>query len=755
MATLIADVKNFVNRKVLPSVEYFDKHHIYPAGLIEIMKTMGLFGLTIPKIYGGLEVDPVTRFQIIEELASGWVSLCFILDSHLRVCDYIINFGTSEQKTKFLPLLAKGKLISAHANNERNMKVLESFETNLTNINDAGEERWILSGRKEWVSNARNADIFAVSARIIRQDSDLQFTSSCVVLVEKNAVGLIVGSDWNRMGVKGMSLAPVIFRDCSVETKNIIGQFIYDGRTLIESSNKNLSMISSARAIAICKKLIEKCATYLLTKKRNNNVGSLSEEPVVLMRFGELIQKFHVVQSSYNDCCSNYSIETNQLKFIACKIFATETVKEVSLLCMQLFGGSGYTSEYEIERYVRDTLALTIIHSPTDISLTGLGKIALNGFKLKKQQPESIVLHYASRMIPYIKEQFLLQTTLEEQEKIVNTGFYRDTHIQIFLYDMTTLNPSATFKDFLGCLTFAYCLQNNISCICAQSSGNTAMSFIHYARKNPNIKLIQFYLTANSYKINPAVIPDNVTLVEVNSTESEMKCLLKRFSEITDIPIMPNSQLQMDANKIRAYFLTDYSSQSEIYFNWYVQSISSAYGPIGLYQGFKDIEKQQTVPKFLAIQQEAVCPFARALGYIDEDDKKVEIIEPTLFRTHPGELIDRVKNILETYGGKIRVLTNDDFQLYLNEAIDLLLKNNIKITKTMDGNILEKAGILALAATLHEINDENGGAISAHQNVLVGITGGTACPPTGKAKPKLILNEHSTDDDLKLILTYV
>jgi hypothetical protein len=375
------------------------------------------------------------------------------------------------------------------------------------------------------------------------------------------------------------------------------------------------------------------------------------------------------------------------------------------------------------------------------------------------QNPSSIVLHYAPRVLPSFKREYLLQSTLEEQERIINTGYYRNSNIKLFLYDMTTLNPSATFKDFIACLTYSYCLQNNINLICAQSSGNTAMSLIHYARKNPSIKLIQFYITKNSYKINSTFVPDNVTLVEVNSTEAEMKRILKRFSELSGIISMPNYDLQVQANQIRAYFLNDYCTQNRVHFNWYVQALSSAYGPIGLYKGFKDIGEEILIPQFLGIQQQALCPFARALGYWDdtmnENDDSIPLIEPTLFRTDPGELINKVKNILDTYGGKIKVLTNENFNQYLDEALSLLAINNIHITKTSDGNILEKAGILSLAATLHEIDNENYGVFSSNDNILIGITGGTACPATNKPKPNVMLKENPTDEQLKLILEHL
>lgn len=756
MEKIIDEVRNFVHRKVIPSAEYYDQNNIYPVELIEIMKSIGLFGLNIPQAYEGLEYDISTRLRVIIELSSGWVSLCAILDSHLRVCDYIIQFGTDQQKAKYLPLLAKGKLIAAHANNEKNQKILENYETCLINI-DSSYKTWMLSGRKEWVTNSVNADIYAVSARLLTNNEYLKSINSCVVLLEKNHVGLKANQDWHRMGAKGVSLGPVILDQCVVETKNIIGEFHYNGRTLVDSSHKNLMMVSSARAIGVARKIIDKLLLFIIERKRNGIIGSLAEEPVLRFRIGELVAKFQAAEAFFNECFLNLDSADNS-KFMSCKVFVTDATKSICLSSLQIFGGSGYTSEFDVERYIRDALSLLIIHTPNDISLTRLGQLALENIKLKQENPTSILLHYAPIVLPYINRQFLLETTLQENERIIDAGYYLDTNIKLYLYDMTTLSPSSTFKDFLGCLTYAYCLQNKIDCICAQSSGNTAMSLIHYARKNPSIKLIQFYITRNAHKINPAFVPFNVILVEVNSTETEMKRILKRFSDVTGIPVMPTLKIQIDANKTRAYFLKDYCIQNRIPFHWYAQSLSSAYGPIGLYHGFQDIGGTVSLPKLLGVQQQAVCPFARKLGFwhgSNEKDEGVEIIEPTLFRTEPGELVDKVKNILDTWGGKIKVVTNQTFNQYLDEAITLLAKNNIYITKTITGNVYEKSGILALTAILHEINSDNHGVFSPNENILIGITGGTGCPASRKPKPRQVLNENPTDEQLKQILEYL
>ena len=752
MIAMIDHAEHFANRQFAPHVESFDKNNEYPIELFESMKSECLFGSTIPKFFGGLEENKQTGIQVTEELSSSSITLSSILHSYLPVCDYIIYFDTNEQKNKYLPLLGKRDLISAYADQGKNKENLESYEIILKHI-DASLEKWSLSSTIEWIINLRNAHIFGASFCLRRNDdSRLSSIQSCAILIKKRADRLQIEKVWNRVSVKGVSLTPVTLSNYLIDIRNLIGKFNADGKKSVDLSYRYLSIVSSVFSIGIAKKLIEKLSFYLIQKTRNGITGNLIDEPVLRLKLEQLVTKFYAAQSLFNECCSNfYSVDKS--KFTSCRLVLTETIKDILLTCLQLSAQSGYTFEFESERYLRDASSLTINHAATDISLNRPGHITLDESEIKEQNSSSIFLHYASKVLPHIRREFLLKATLEEQEHIIDAGYYRDTKIKLYLYDMTTKNPSGTFKDFLGCLTFAYCLQNGIDCICAQSSGNTAMSLIHYARKNPSIKLIQFYLKENSYKINSKFVPDNVILIEINSSEAEMKRILKRFSDLTNIPIMPNFNIQIEANQIRAYIVNDYSNQNKIPFNWYVQSLSSAFGPLGLYHGFKSINSPLLIPKLLGIQQQARCPYARALGFYNEPiDENIPLLEPTLFRSEPGDLVDKVKHILDTFGGKLKVLTNENFYQYIDEAISILSKNNIHITKMIDGNILEKAGIIALAATLHEINQNNLGSFSGDENILIGITGGTACPALEKPIPKFIFNENPTDEQLKLIL---
>lgn len=128
--------------------------------------------------------------------------------------------------------------------------------------------------------------------------------------------------------------------------------------------------------------------------------------------------------------------------------------------------------------------------------------------------------------------------------------------------------------------------------------------------------------------------------------------------------------------------IEDYSKENDLEFNWYVQSLSSCFGPIGMYQGYRDIKEENAslqAPKFLGIQQEAVCPFVERLGTVPENrNSKVPILEPTLFRSNPTpDLVEFVDSILKEFGGDVKAVLNSEYAAY--EAVAISFFQNVGI----------------------------------------------------------------------------
>ena len=756
MANILVDqVKNFVANQGLPQIVYPNKENIDPSKFITCMKSLGLFGLNIPKEYGGQYVDQLTSVQVVEALADGWLTLCEILVDHMRVCDYLVKFGTDKQKNYYLPLLANGNTIAAQANMDDHDTKSEAYRTFITR-DLPSTTRWLLSGRTEWVGNAKHANLFSIPVRVIPALHQVQ---SAIVLVSEHETNEFGTEDnWKSADGHPNNLRTIFFKKFCVETNQVVGEFTQDGQVLVDSAKICLFMASSACFIGSYQLLINQWRNYLIRRKQDDICGTLSKQSIVQLQFDDLVTKFEAIKSLHFDRCSKLTSEPmdiNSSTLTSCTIYFSEIAQLLASLWITSTYETDFSSKYQTDEDIRERDRLSVMMadiSANSILINHLGK----QFR-KHKHFDSMILKYSFRISPPIDFKNLLCLSMGEQEQIIDAGYYRYAHL--YLYDMTTMNPTQTFKDYIGCLTLAYCLQNNISCFCLQSSGNTAMSVIHYARQTPQVKIIVFYMEKNAYKIDSHNLPQNITLVQVNSTEKVMRQIVKRFSDLTNIMILPNDVIQMNANKLRANYLNDNYIKKGVHFDWLVQSLSGAHGPIGLYQGFTEIESTMKVPKLLGVQQEAICPYVKIFcnnkeQNTDATDENISILEPTLFRTEPGpELIAKMKHILDTYGGKLKMLTNKQYYQYSSDAIKLLADNSKHLTTGgASGNQLQEiAGLLSVAAVLHEVDSDNG-VITKDQAVLICVTGGTRAAPKHLPVPKMIIDHTTNDEQLQHIL---
>lgn len=401
-----------------------------------------------------------------------------------------------------MPALAKGDLIASHANNERNGKAAAEWETTLT-INQDGE--MILSGRKDWITNSKDATLYAVTARVVNlSQRKTALPKSAVVILTRDTEGLTTGDNWQRMGIHGVSLAPVILKDIKVTAADIVGDFQYEGSDIVASSERVLLIDSTARSVGAMRSIIEKGLEFITTRERKHVKGQLAQEPSIKLRIGEIMTNYLAAKAYFEKVVE----ETSEIAdIIACKAFCTEQSRKVALSVQQLFGAQGYTYEQDIYRQVNDITSLSIIHAPTDVLYDKLSKMVIRVPEAKEQT--STVLRFA-HSIPHIPYEFLLKASMNEVDVIRKAQIYKG--VELFLFDFTTQSPSNTFKDVMGCVTFATAMQKGIKVFCAQSSGNTASSFIKYAG-HTGVKMILFYPRLNSYKIDPKYVSENVVLV--------------------------------------------------------------------------------------------------------------------------------------------------------------------------------------------------------------------------------------------------
>ncbi len=368
-------MRSFVNREIKPIAREYEQAGTYPTEIVEIMKQMGLFGLTIDESYGGMGADLITLAIAFEEIARGWMGVAGILGSHGLACKMIGKWGTEEQKAKYLPGLATGQRRTCIALTEPDAgSDLQSVKTRA--VRD-GEE-YILNGTKTWITNARFADPMPV---LCKTDPLLEprHRGMSVLLVDAGTPGFTVLRDMGKLGYKGPESCEVVFQDCRVPAANLLGGVEGRGMVQVLGALEVGRINVAARAVGVAQASYDHALAY--SKQRH--------------AFGQPISGFQAVQHKLADMATEIQAARLMTWWAAwqadrsdradtetgmAKLFASELALRASLDAMRIHGGYGYSTEFEVERFYRDAPLMAIGEGTSDILRGVIARSLLNGF---------------------------------------------------------------------------------------------------------------------------------------------------------------------------------------------------------------------------------------------------------------------------------------------------------------------------------------------------------------------------------------
>jgi alkylation response protein AidB-like acyl-CoA dehydrogenase len=252
-AELLALVRTFTANEIIPAAGRYDHDDEYPEALVEKMKELGLFGITVPERYGGLGLDILTYAQIVEELAYGWMSVSGFLNTHFMGCFLIETFGTDEQKEHLLPEMATGEIRGAYSLSEPDAgSDVAAIRTRATR--DGDEYR--VDGTKMWLTNGREARL--VVTLVKTSDADPAHRGMSVLLVEKEPgdryEGITVSPNIHKLGYRGVETVELTFDDHRVPVTAVLGgeegQGFYQMMAAVELGRINIS----ARAVGVARR---------------------------------------------------------------------------------------------------------------------------------------------------------------------------------------------------------------------------------------------------------------------------------------------------------------------------------------------------------------------------------------------------------------------------------------------------------------------------------------------------------------------
>ncbi|MEU8975902.1 pyridoxal-phosphate dependent enzyme [Streptomyces monashensis] len=334
------------------------------------------------------------------------------------------------------------------------------------------------------------------------------------------------------------------------------------------------------------------------------------------------------------------------------------------------------------------------------------------------RQDTSVVLRYAEH-VDGVEEAALRRVSQREGARIVRLPPFAGVELDVL--DLSTLAHTGTFKDWVACVATARALQARTPIVAAQSSGNTANALASYV-SHAGIRSVVLYPPDSRRRIHPHLAAHPlVDFVEVDAGEHRIKQILREVAQAAGVPALPSLTDQYEGNKLRAHLLCDAAKELGHDWDWHVQALSSAYGPLGFYRGVDELGCGPG-PRLLGVQQEAVAPYAEALGGVGTDPT-ARILEPTLFRRLlTDDLVREVRRLCANTAGTVRMLSNRRYLDSQWRAVQLLEDAGVHVTLSPDGEPRERAGLYALCGALAAIED---GLVSRGERILVVHTGGS------------------------------
>ena len=371
---LVDLIERFVRERLVPNEERFASEGRLPDDILEEMKALGLFGLTIPEEYGGLGLT--MEEEILVSIALGRTSPAFrsIMGTNNGIGSAAVVFnGTEEQKQKYLPKYASGDWISCFCLTEPEAGS-DAASLKTTAVRDG--DHYIINGTKRYITNAKVAHTFNVMARTDPDNKGARGISSFIV--ERDTPGITLGSVDKKMGQAGSMTCDVIFEDCRVSAENLIGKEGEGFVTAMKVLDRGRLHISGV-SVGVAERLIHDSLEYALERKQFGK--PIGEQQLIQGMLADSQTETYAAKcmtletARKRDSGENVSTESS-----ACKLFATEMVGRVADRAVQIHGGAGYMSEYAVERFYRDVRLFRLYEGTSQIQQVIIARNMMRDF---------------------------------------------------------------------------------------------------------------------------------------------------------------------------------------------------------------------------------------------------------------------------------------------------------------------------------------------------------------------------------------
>ena len=359
-AALLEVVRRFVRDEVVPAAGRYDAEDTYPEPLIETMKELGLFGITVPVEHGGLGLDLVTYAMVVEELAWGWMSLTGALNTHFMGCYLLKEFGTPAQRATWLPCLATGEVRGAYSLSEP----------------DAGSDVAAIRTR------ARREAVLAVTL-VKTADTDPPHRGMSVLLIAKEPGatrhgGITVGPNVHKLGYRGIETVEVAYDDHRVPADAVLGGEEGHGFAQMMAAVELGRVNIAARAVGVARRAFDESLAY--AQERETFGRPIAQHQAIAFTLAEMGTKLTAARLLYREAAERKGRgERADLQASMAKLFCSETCWEICQDALRIHGGNGYAADYPIERLYRDAPLMIVGEGTNEIQKLVIARRLLEG----------------------------------------------------------------------------------------------------------------------------------------------------------------------------------------------------------------------------------------------------------------------------------------------------------------------------------------------------------------------------------------
>jgi len=362
-------VRQFAEESVRPHVKEMDEKGVFEHSIIDQFFQLGLMGIEVPEQYGGGGGTFFEAILAVEELSAVDPSAGVVVDvQNTLVNNALLRWTTEEQRKRYLPRMC-GDTVGAYALSEASSGS-DAFA--LTTRAELKGDEYVLNGQKLWITNGKEAGVFILLATV---DPSAGYKGITAFIVEKSFPGFTVGKKEDKLGIRASSTCELIMEDCRVPRNNVLGEVGKGYKIAIETLNEGRIGIG-AQMVGLARGAWECAMKY--SQERKQFGKSIAEFQGIQFQIAQMATEIEAARMLLYNCARMKDAGMNFVKEAAMtKLFSSQVAERVASLCVEIYGGYGFTKDYPVEKFFRDSKIGAIYEGTSNMQLQTIAKLVI------------------------------------------------------------------------------------------------------------------------------------------------------------------------------------------------------------------------------------------------------------------------------------------------------------------------------------------------------------------------------------------